>query len=167
MRYVLVFSMLWVGAWCSPAVLADNPQLYTWTDPQGVVHYSDRPPAQPAADLKTSDLPEFPPVDQAKLDQQQAALLAEVAALQRLAEAQAQAQAEARLAAAQSAAQEPPPAAPTTDEPSSTAPIYVDSAFVPRIYRANLYLPRRGRDHGASRARPTPSRPAISLLSRP
>src|SRR5690348_18022692 len=66
------------------AALADDPQLYRWTDPQGTVHYSDQPPAQPASDLVVSDIPSFPPVDPVKLAQEQAALLAEVAALQQL-----------------------------------------------------------------------------------
>lgn len=125
----------------SPAAFADDPQLYRWTDAQGVVHYSDQPPAETAPDLKTSDMPAFPVVDQAKLDQEQAALLAEAAALQQLAQAQAAAQAAARLAAAELAARQTPPPVPATDDSHSSSPIYVSSAFVPRIYRANLYLP--------------------------
>lgn len=167
MKDTLVISAALAAVLLSPALLADNPQLYTWTDTQGIVHYSDQPPVQPVAGLKTSDLPEFPAVDQAKLDREQAALLAEAAALQRLAEAQAQALAEARLAAAQSAAAQQQPVVPASDDSSSPAPIYVSSAFVPRAYRANLYLPHRHPDHAAAKTRLTPDRPAISLLSRP
>ena len=167
MKGILVISAALAAALLSPALLADNPQLYTWTDAQGVVHYSDQPPTLPAADLKTSDLPEFPAVDQAKLDKEQAALFAQAAALQQLAEVQARALAETRLAAAQSAAAEQQPVAPAVDDPSSPAPIYVSSAFFPRAYRANLYLPHRRPDHPASKTRSSPTRPAISLLSRP
>jgi hypothetical protein len=168
MRSIFVISAALAVALLSQAALADDSQLYTWTDAQGVVHYSDQPPTQPVADLKTSDLPQFPAVDQAKLDKEQAALLAQTAALQQLAEAEAQAQAEARLAAAQStAAQQPAPVVPAADESYSPAPIYVDSAFVPRVYRANLYLPHRSPERAASRARPSPGRPAISVLQRP
>ena len=150
----------------SPAAFADNPQLFKWTDAQGVIHYSDQPPAQPAPDLKTSDMPVFPAVDQAKLDKEQAALLAEAAALQQLTLTQAKAQADAQLAAAELAAQVPL-AAPATDGPSSPAPIYVASAFVPRSYRANLYLPRRTSGHAVSRMHPSFGHPAISVLSKP
>jgi|GEM_PF-6139107 len=167
MKGIFVISAALAAALLSPALLADNPQLYTWTDAQGVVHYSDQPPTQPAADLKTSDLPEFPAVDQAKLDKEQAALLAQAAALQQLAQAQAQALAAERLAAAQSAAAQQPAVVPAADDSYPPAPIYVSSAFVPRAYRANLYLPHRQSGHTVPKTRPLTSRPAISLLSRP
>ncbi|HEY1774221.1 MAG TPA: DUF4124 domain-containing protein [Gammaproteobacteria bacterium] len=165
MKAVLVFSVMCAAALLSRASLADNSQLYRWTDAQGVVHYSDQPPQQPVADLKTSDLPEFPAVDQAKLDKEQAALFAEAAALQQLAQTQAQAQADARLAAAALAADQVPAIVPATDDSYTPEPIYVSSAFVPRAYRANLYLPRRTSSQAVSRTRPSSGRPAMS--SRP
>jgi len=165
MKNISACCLLLAALWLPTVVLADDPQLYRWTDAQGVIHYSDQPPTQPATDLATSAMPVFPAVDQAKLDQEQAALLAQAAALQQLVQAQAAAQAAARLAAAELAAQEAPPVVPATDDSYSPAPIYVNSAFVPRIYRANLYIPHH---HGGSRSSPgLPSRPAISVLRPP
>jgi hypothetical protein len=102
-----------------------------------------------------------------KVDKQQAALLAQAVALQQLANAQAAAQAEARAAAAQLAALQTSPVAPAVDDSYSPAPIYVDSAFVPRAYRANLYLPRHPAGHATSMTYPLPRRPAVSLSPRP
>ncbi|HEX4300007.1 MAG TPA: DUF4124 domain-containing protein [Gammaproteobacteria bacterium] len=166
MKNILVCSLALVAALLSPVALADNPQLYKWTDAQGVIHYSDQPPQQPVADLATADIPAFPPVDQVEVDKQQAALLAQAVALQQLANAQAAAQAEARAAAMQLAALQAPPVAPAADDSYSPAPIYVNSAFVSRAYRANLYLPRRPAGHAISMDRPLPHR-AVSLSPRP
>jgi hypothetical protein len=124
----------------SAAAMADDPQLYKWTDANGTIHYSDQAPARIAPDMTVAAMPVFPPVDPVKLAQQQAELLAQVAALQQLTEAQmaqqaqaaAVAQQQADLQAAQQAAQ---------DQPSPVEPIYVSPAFVPRAYRANLYVP--------------------------
>jgi hypothetical protein len=166
MKSLLVSSALFSAAmFLTPAVMADTPQLYKWTDAQGVVHYSDQPPKQPAADLQTSDLPAFPAVDQGKVDEEQAALLAQALALQQLAQAQALALAAARAAAGGSA--EVQPAAVLSDDSYSPAPIYMDSAFVPRAYRANLYVSHRVPHVSPLPVRPHPSRPAIPLLQRP
>ena len=151
----------------APAVFADAPQMYKWTDAQGVVHYSDQPPKQAVADLTSSDIPVFPAVDQAKLDKEQAALLAQAVALQQLAQAQAAALADARVAAAQLAALQAPSATPATDDSYSPAPIYVASAFVPRSYRRNLYVPNRPAAHSVALQHPLPSRPAVSILQKP
>jgi hypothetical protein len=151
----------------APAAFADDPQMYKWTDAQGTVHYSDQPPKEAVADLTSSDIPVFPAVDQVKLDKEQAALLAQAAALQQLAQAQAAAQADARAAAAQLAALQAPSVVPAAEESYSPAPIYVASAFVPRSYRRNLYVPYRPAAHSVASQRPLPSRPAISILQKP
>jgi hypothetical protein len=166
MKSIFVCCVLLAAASLSPAVLADDTQLYKWTDTQGVIHYSDQPPTQAVADLATRPIPVFPAVDQAKVDKEQAALLAQAAALQQLTAAQAAADAQARIAAAQQAAAQPQPAV-STDDVDTLAPIYVSSAFVPRIYRANLYLPHRPAGHVVSMKHPVPRRPAIPLSSRP
>jgi hypothetical protein len=166
MQNILVCCVVLAAASLSSAVLADNAQLYKWTDAQGVIHYSDQPPTQAVTDLATSDIPVFPAVDQAQVDKEQAALLAQAAALQQLAAARAAADSQARIAAAQEAAVQPQPTV-STDDVDAVAPIYVSSAFVPRIYRANLYLPRRPAGHVISMRHPSPRRPAISLLSKP
>jgi hypothetical protein len=151
----------------APAVLADNPQLYKWTDAQGVMHYSDQPPKQPAADLKTSDIPVFPAVDQAKIDKEQAALLAQVVAMQRLAQVQATAQAESEAAAEQLAELQAQSVVPVTDDSYSHSPIYMDSAFVPRAYRANLYLPHRPSGRSVTQRPVSSSQPAMPVLRKP
>lgn len=169
MKNLLVSAVLFGAAsLLAPAVLADAPQLYKWTDLQGVVHYSDQPPKQPAADLQTSDLPVFPVPDQAQVDRQQAALLAEAAALRQLTQAQAQADAvaRARVAAQRSAAAQAQAEVPVEDGSYSPAPVYVDPAFVPRAYRANLHVFHRA-SHFVRPARSMPSRPALPVLQRP
>ncbi len=164
MKHHLTSAALFAAAMLlAPAVLADTAQLYKWTDAQGVVHYSDQPPKQPVTDLVTSDLPAFPAVDQAKLDKDQAALLAQTAALQQLVQAQAEA---ARADARQSVVYLPQPAVPTDDYDYSPAFIYRDSAFIPRAYRANLYIPHRSPSTPRP-ARSLPSHPAISVLQKP
>lgn len=57
---VLIFCM----ASLLPAVAAaDGMQIYKWTDRQGVVHYSDKAPANPQTTLQIMALPELPPAD--------------------------------------------------------------------------------------------------------
>ena len=137
MRYLSrLLPLLALGL--SAAAMADDPQLYKWTDTQGTVHYSDQPPAQPAPDLTTSDIPTFPAVDPVKLAQEQAALLAQVAALQQLTQAQM-----AQQAQALALAREQVELAAAQDQPAPAEPIYISSAFVPRIYRTNLYTSHR------------------------
>jgi hypothetical protein len=166
MKSVFVCCLMLAAASFSSLVHADDTQLYRWTDTQGVIHYSDQPPTQAVADLATTSIPVFPAIDQAKVDKEQAALLAQAAALQQLAAAQAAADAQARIAAAQQVAAQPQPAV-STEDVDTVAPIYVSSAFVPRIYRANLYLPRRPAGHVVSMRHAVPHRPAIPLSSRP
>jgi hypothetical protein len=47
----------------SAVAVAGGTQIYKWTDSQGVVHYSDKAPAQPQTSLTVMALPEPPPVD--------------------------------------------------------------------------------------------------------
>lgn len=154
MKFTFAFPIALIAVLACSAAHADNPQMYRWTDPQGVIHFSDQPPKEPAADLTTSDIPVFPAVDQAKVDEEQAALLAQAAALQRLAAAQAAADAQTSIAATQEAAAQPQTEAVTTDDSDYPAPIYVTSAFVPRSYRRNLYLAQRPAGHSISLRRP-------------
>jgi hypothetical protein len=151
----------------APAVLADNPQLYKWTDAQGVMHYSDQPPKQPATDLNTSDMPVFPVVDQAKIDKEQAALLAQVVAMQRLAQVQAASQAESEAAAEQMAELQSQSFSAADDGSYSPEPIYVNSAFVPRAYRANLYLLHQPSSRSVTQRPGSSSRPAMPVLRKP
>jgi hypothetical protein len=141
--------------------------MYKWTDTNGVIHYSDKPPTEAAVDLQTMDVPSFPASDPAKLAADQAALLAQTQAVQQLLQAQTAQQAQAKALAQQQARLDAEIAA--LQQPQSQPelqPIYITSAFVPRAYRANLYLPHRMPTAPHS-ARPLPDRPAISLLHKP
>lgn len=141
------------------AALADSPPVYKWTDATGVIHYSDRPPLEAAMDAVTLDLPPLPPQDPAAIAARQAALLAQLAGLQQLQQsrdiqrqqaaalARQQAELTAALAALQQAQSAPGPL------------IYSTSAFVPAIYRRNLYIHHRHPDH-ARDGGPQPSSPA-------
>lgn len=143
------------------AALADSPPVYKWTDATGVIHYSDKPSADTAMDVQTLDLPPLPPQDPAAIATQQASLLAQLATLQQLQQSQdlqrqqaaalarQQAELEATLAALQQAQTE-----------AETGPrIYSTSAFVPAVYRRNLYIHHRHPDHDRDGG-PQPSSPA-------
>lgn len=127
--------------------IAANPQMYKWTDAQGVVHYSDQPPKQDVVDVQTLDIPMFPPVDPVQLAEEQAALTAQLVALRELLQTQsaqqqqaaALAEKQAQLQAALDALQQM--AAAEHAEPAPL--IYTASPFVPRVFRRNLYVPRR------------------------
>ena len=97
MRSVRVFAFL-LAALLPALAAADNPQMYKWTDADGVLHYSDQPPKQPAADLKTLDIPQFPAVDPAQLAARQAEQSAELKSLQQLLAKQSEEQERAALA---------------------------------------------------------------------
>ena len=155
----------------SAVAMADDPQLYKWTDAQGTVHYSDQPPAQPAPDLTASDIPSFPPADPAKLAQQQADLLAQIAALQQLTQAQLAQQAQATALAQQraefAALQAEQAAQAQAAEAAPPEPIYVSSAFVPRAYRENLYMGHRPPSPHAHMPRPLHDGAPVTLYRRP
>jgi len=53
-------ALLSAGAW------ADHLKVYKWTDAQGLLHYSDKPPLEAAADMQTLQF-DLPPVDTEKL----------------------------------------------------------------------------------------------------
>lgn len=164
LRLSRILPLLALGV--SALAMADAPQLYKWTDAAGTVHYSDHPPAQAVADLTASAMPTFPPVDASELAQRQAALLAQVSALQQLTQVQldqqAQAAALARQQAELQAASQAQQAA--QDQPAPAQPVYVSSDYVPRVYRANLYLPASHRQH---HHHGPPPRPLPSLLVKP
>jgi hypothetical protein len=155
----------------STLALADDPQVYKWTDAQGTVHYSDQPPAKPAPDLTAAAMPSFPPVDEARAARRQAALLAEVTALQRINQVQLDQQIQAadlaRQRAESEAASEAQQAA--QDQPTPAEPIYINSDFVPHVYRANLYLAagHRVHEHRTPPSQPLPVKPAIPVLVKP
>lgn len=163
MKSLLAFLFL---ASLAQAALADGATLYKWTDAQGVIHYSDQPPVQPAADLQSTDMPSFPVQDPAQIAAHQAQLVAQAQAAQKLLQAQLEQQAELAALAAQQAALE----AELADQQQAASqsvpePIYVNSAFVPRAYRANLYVPHFY--HDSHRTDTVPSRPAIAVLHKP
>jgi hypothetical protein len=153
--------------------LADNAQVYKWTDAAGVVHYSDKPPVESVADVQTLDMPALPYQDPAQLAAQQAALVGQAVALQQLQVQAAQqqqaadlARQQAELAAALAAFQQAQ--AQAQPAPETMPLIYSTSAFVPAAYRANFYLhhPHRDRDD-RSHQRPPVKPAAISLYGRP
>ena len=161
---------LWIilfAAVFSAAAIADDQSVYKWTDAQGVVHYSDKPPKEAAADLQTLDLPAFPAQDPAKIAADQAALAASTAALQQqMLNTAALQQQQLALAQAQAALDTQQPGVDTdaADDvyPAPAYPIYARSRFIPRSYRHNLYISHVSRpSRPIAVVRPAPSRPAI------
>lgn len=151
--------------------LADSPQVYKWTDAAGIIHYSDKPPAQAVADVQTLDLPALPPQDPVELAARQTALLTQIETLRKLeagADQQSrvaelerkQAELEAELAAVQQAQSEP-----------VVEPLIYTSAFVPAAYRRNLYVSHRHHDRDSDRddrpPRSPPEMPVMPLKPRP
>jgi Skp family chaperone for outer membrane proteins len=164
MKTLLLLLSLLVLA---PTAFADT-QVYKWTDVDGVVHYSDKPPLQGAADLQSTDMPSFPAPDPAQIAAHQAQLDADAQAAQKLLQTQLDQEAQAKALAMQQAELDAELAAQQQAASQPVAePIYVNSASVPRAYRANLYLPRHSGSSGSHPARSAPSRPPISLLQKP
>ena len=155
----------------SVAAFADGQTVYKWTDEQGVVHYSDKPPAQTAPDLQTLDLPALPPQDPAKIAADQAALAASTAALvqqQQAEEALQQREEEIALERAQlEVSQQALQAQAATPEPVPVYPIYVNSRFIPRSYRRNLYVPHHFQGRPVPVMHAMPSRPGIAMTHKP
>lgn len=172
MKKILVLLTLLCGTAFMAAAFADGQSIYKWTDSDGTVHYSDKPPETAPADLTTLDLPALPPQDPAKVAADQAAEVASTAATLKLLQAQLalqQQQLNLQLQQAQlQAVTTPVPAeAGTADMDSADAvlpvyPIYVRSAFVPHVYRRNLYLPHRASPNlGTPVMRPGIAHPAL------
>ena len=173
--FALISIFLLAGLFAA-SVLADAPSVYKWTDTQGVVHYSDKPPKEAAPDLQTLDLPAFPAQDTAKIAADQAALAASTAALQQQMLTQAAldqqaaqlAQQRVELQATEAALQQDTAGVDADEQPAATYPIYVHSRFVPRAYRRNLYGAHRPMMHKpVSADRPVQDRPAIAMTTRP
>lgn len=128
------------------AALADSPPVYKWTDAAGVIHYSDRPPVEATMDAVTLDLPALPPQDPAAVAARQAALLAQFATLQQLQQS-SDAQRQQAAALARQQAELAAALAVLQQGQSETEPmIYSTSAFVPAVYRRNLYIHHHHRD---------------------
>ncbi len=156
------------------AAFADDQSIYKWTDAQGVVHYSDKPPKEAAADLQTLELPPLPPQDPVKIAAAEAAQAAStLATLQQLQAQTALQQQQAALAQQQADIQATLAAMQQPDEPAEIAPIYAldaGSAFIPRSYRRNLYVPHQfpiQAHRSIPVVRPVAGRPAIAMVSRP
>lgn len=154
--------------WLSLAVLlpfaafADNPQMYKWTDAEGVVHYSDQPPTQPMADVQTLDIPVFPPQDPQKIAAEQAVLSAELAALEVQAVQQQQAAVIARQQAQLEAALAALDAAQAQAESEPQQVVYLNSAFIPHRFHLD-----RDREHEHQHTSPQAAHPALAMLSIP
>ena len=140
----LVLLALILCATFTASAFADQP-IYKWTDSNGTLHYSDKPPARATSDLQTMDLPAFPPQDPAKIAADQAALAAGTAALLKQLQAEdTLRQQEMALAERQAQLQAAIDAADEQDNELEVVPvnaIYVNSPFLPRAYRRNLYGP--------------------------
>ena len=67
MKATRVTSILFcLTALLPAAAWADSLKVYKWTDAQGLLHYSDKPPLEAAADMQTLQF-DLPPVDTQKL----------------------------------------------------------------------------------------------------
>lgn len=172
-KFLALLSITLFAGVFSAAVLADGPPVYKWTDSQGVVHYSDKPPVQAAPDLQTLDLPAFPAQDPARIAADQAALAASTAALiQRQQAEQALHQRDeelalekAQLEAAQQALNQDAAAAA---QPAPVYAIYANSPFIPRSFHRNLYVHHRLSDRGPlSVDHPMLSRPPMPARNKP
>lgn len=157
----------------SAAARADDQAIYKWTDAQGVLHYSDKPPKESAADLHTLDLPPLPPQDPAKIATAEAAQAAGTTALLRELQAEtllqqqqaALATQQAELQAALDAQQQPDGA---DVEAAPVYPLYADSPLIPRAYRRNLYLHHRVQPRAPlTVARPASLKASVPMNARP
>ena len=166
----ILLALLLCTAFMASA-FADQP-IYKWTDSNGTLHYSDKPPKEAASDLRTLDLPAFPAQDPAKLAEAQAAQVASTTALLKELQAEdALRQQETALAQQQAQLQSTIDAADDQNgelEPAPVDAIYVSSPYVPRVYRRNLYG-AHARSPGAhvTRGQSVMRRPASGPVFRP
>ena len=173
MKYLLALSILALLTASFPVAAADGQTVYKWTDTQGVVHYSDKPPVQSAPDLQTMDLPAFPPQDPAKIAADQAALAASTAALvqQQQAEEALQQRAEelalerAQLQATQEALRLDANAAA---QPAPVYAIYANSPFIPHAFQQNRFEHHHFEGHKPiSTGIPVMQRPPLPVAHKP
>ncbi len=171
-KHIALLLIPLLAAAFSPLASADDQSIYKWTDAAGVLHYSDKPPKEAAADLQTLDIPALPPQDPAKIAAEQTALAASTAAMiqqQQAEEALQQREDELALERAQLAAEEQAMQQQATapEEPSAIYPIYANSAFIPRSYHRNLYIPHQPSRPALPVMRPVASRPPVTVLRKP
>jgi hypothetical protein len=122
-------TLLSAGAW------ADHLKVYKWTDAQGLLHYSDKPPLEATADMQTLQF-DLPPVDTEKLAASEAAM-ARLAAEQRQQQAEEDleqqrrqlAEQQAELAATLATLQQ---SAAATAQPQQVFYAAAPSRFIPR-----------------------------------
>lgn len=178
MKRPLLIILLPLAAAITAAAFADGQSVYKWTDANGTMHYSDKPPEAQPADLTTLDLPALPPQDPAKIAADQATQAANTAATLKLLQAQLalqQQQLAMQLQQAQLEAAQNPPSPPQTDSTDMIPviyPIYQRSAFMPHAFRRHLYLhhdpiPDRGTPVMRPAPRPAPGHAVAELPSHP
>jgi len=62
-RWLVFVFALTLAATLASAAAADNLRVYKWIDAQGIVHYSDKPPAKIDPSQYLLRLPKLPPID--------------------------------------------------------------------------------------------------------
>lgn len=118
LRLSVTIFLVCSAALFSAAATGDGAQIYKWTDSQGVVHYSDKAPANPQSSLQVMALPELPPVDP-KAETADQAWIADVNQwYQNVLKDQAQLEYE-QLLASQASQSPAPPSSPEGAEPLS------------------------------------------------
>jgi hypothetical protein len=71
-RSLTLLTVFCFAAMLPSAAYTGVPKIYKWTDSQGVLHYSDKPPTDATPGVQLLDLPELPPVDPEKIAETQA-----------------------------------------------------------------------------------------------
>ena len=161
-RAFIASTVFCFAAMLASVAYAGAPKIYKWTDSQGVLHYSDKPPTDATPDVRLLDLPELPPVDPEKIAETQA-WIASVDAVQQRQQTQAeleqrrreltlqQAQLDATLAALQQ----------YTAAAAQAAPVYL--AYAPSRFRSRQHEP----DQDDFKSMPQPKPRASSVPSWP
>ncbi len=143
----------------STAVLADGPQVYKWTDSQGVVHYSDKAPTTPQQPVKLMTLAPLPAVD-AQTEAQNQAWIASVHQWYQSMVAQELAQQYNQILAWQSAQQQTSDCSVESGEDvSSTTQVY--AGYAPYYYQHQHHHKHHDKRPGHTSTPPLAFKPTL------
>ncbi|MGB9428453.1 MAG: DUF4124 domain-containing protein [Gammaproteobacteria bacterium] len=143
-----IMLLVCAAALFSGVASAAGTQIYKWTDAQGVVHYSDKAPAQTPQPVALITLPEFPPVDQKAEAADQAWIASINQWYENVLKQESQLQYEQFLAWQESQSSEPVP--PATEQVSYVTPLCWDCGRFGFRHRPHDKMPSPRTPHAIS-----------------
>ena len=154
-KWLFIAMVIGLAGAVSAADAADGGHVYKWTDVNGVVHYSDRPPATDHPHRYLFSLPELPPPDPKQIAAIQARIAAINAMLTRI---QTRNEQEQRQQQVNREIQQPTPEKTVIERVVNAVPVYYGNyghrRFHRNRYRDHDDFKQRHRSKPASSSRP-------------